>query len=239
MSRDYFNNFRRVPFCFYFGWEEFYPAENIFSVNFGYNRGDLYETRLPQTYLENSLYAGNTLRAGRDGLFQIMTSFTNKIISQVYGNSEDSYKFQLMYMPLDSGVYHDDGWTAVIGSLLPVIFLTISRLANQTISATNDIKHEGQISNAMVRSGYRKNVEFYRETILSLVYFFILAPFICLIANGLILRNGMTFSWLFCIALIFHLNAITQENIFKFIFSAKWASRTQQFLTIVSIALHI
>ena len=78
-----------------------------------------------------------------------MTSFTSRIIRQVYGFAEDSYKFQLMYMPMDTEVFHNDNFSEVVGSLLPIIFLTLAKLANQTISATNDLESESYIKNAM------------------------------------------------------------------------------------------
>ena len=54
-----------------------------------------------------------------------------------------------MYMPMDTEVFHNDNFSEVVGSLLPIIFLTLAKLANQTISATSDLESESYLKNVM------------------------------------------------------------------------------------------
>lgn len=50
-------SYERQPLCMMFGWEEFKPEENTFSIKFGYNVGVMYPSRLPQYEFEESLYS--------------------------------------------------------------------------------------------------------------------------------------------------------------------------------------
>ena len=61
-----------------------------------------------------------------------MTSVTNKIISDAEDYTGD-YKFQLMYMPMNTPIFHNDGFSEVVGSLLPLVFLGVLKLSDQTI----------------------------------------------------------------------------------------------------------
>jgi len=70
------------------------------------NRGDILSTRLPQTEYEesnqNQLYLE---QYAYTGFLQTMTTVTSKLLSKVYGLSEDDFKFELLYMPMDSGTF--------------------------------------------------------------------------------------------------------------------------------------
>ena len=74
-----------------------------------------------------------------------MTTAASNVISQVYGFSQDSYAIQMMYMPLDTPIFHDDYFWVGIGGLLPLVFLAVIKLPDQTIKATSDTVFEPQI----------------------------------------------------------------------------------------------
>ena len=53
-----------------------------------------------------------------------MTTATSKVLSEVY--NVDDFNFQVMYMPLDTGVFYNDGFVRVVASMIPVAFVAIS-----------------------------------------------------------------------------------------------------------------
>ena len=63
------------------------------------------------------------------GLLQVMTSVTNKIISEVYEVPAENYNFQIMYMPMDTNLFHNDFYWEYIGSSMPVVYLSIVKLS--------------------------------------------------------------------------------------------------------------
>ena len=79
------------------------------------------------------------------GFLQAMTSVTNKIISEVYKIPTDSYNFQIMYMPMNTSVFHNDFYWEYIGATLPVVYLAVVKLSNSIISAVGGAKYENQI----------------------------------------------------------------------------------------------
>ena len=78
--------------------------------------------------------------SGNNGFFQLMTSVTSKIISEAYGVT--NYNFQVMYMPMNTGIYHEDGFGRVIAAMLPIVFGAIVKLAGSTIKFSGDPVNE-------------------------------------------------------------------------------------------------
>lgn len=46
-----------------------------------------------------------------------MTTVTAKILTEVYGLAADSFKFEILYMPMDSGEFKNDLYAEVVFSL--------------------------------------------------------------------------------------------------------------------------
>ena len=89
-----------------------------------------------------------------------MTSVTNNIIKEVYKVPQDDYNFQVMYMPMDTPIFHNDVFgILIIGSMLPVVFLAIINLSGNTVDKTGDVNFESVIKESLARAGMRKNVE--------------------------------------------------------------------------------
>jgi len=139
-------SYRKDGLCFNLQWGEFNKDTSTFTMNFGFNFGDLYETRRPQVdYLYSTysqLFVGQW---GNTGFLQLMTTTTNKIISDVYKLPANSYNFQLMYMPLDTNEFLNDGFGFVVVQLMPIVFLAVARLPEATISQSGHIVYEGEI----------------------------------------------------------------------------------------------
>ena len=58
-----------------------------------------------------------------------MTTVTSKLLTQVYNMPEDSFKFELMYMPMDSGIFRNDMYAEVVNSLMVFTLMTIANIA--------------------------------------------------------------------------------------------------------------
>ena len=47
-----------------------------------------------------------------------MTSVTDKILTEVYGST--SHRIQMLYMPMNSVEFENDGFAEVVGALIPM-----------------------------------------------------------------------------------------------------------------------
>lgn len=56
-----------------------------------------------------------------------MTTTTSKILTEVY--EVNDFNFQVLYMPLDTGIFHNDGFVKVLAAMLPIAFVAIIKLA--------------------------------------------------------------------------------------------------------------
>ena len=71
-----------------------------------------------------------------------MTSVTNKVISEVYKVPTDDYNFQVLYMPMDTSMFHNDFYFSYIGSLMPIVYLSIVKLSQSILSTIGGAIHE-------------------------------------------------------------------------------------------------
>ena len=69
-----------------------------------------------------------------------MTSVTNKVLSEVYGS--DSHSIQMMYMPMNSGEFENDGYSEVVGALIPITIFTMINLYERVKTNTTDTDEE-------------------------------------------------------------------------------------------------
>ena len=76
------------------------------------------------------------------GFLQVMTSVTNKIISEVYNVPTENYNFQVLYMPMDTSMFHNDFYWAYIGASMPIVYLSIVKLSQSIISTIGGAIHE-------------------------------------------------------------------------------------------------
>ena len=76
------------------------------------------------------------------GFLQVMTSVTNKVISEVYKVPIDDYNFQVLYMPMDTSMFHNDFYFAYIGSVMPIVYLSIVKLSQSILSTIGGAIHE-------------------------------------------------------------------------------------------------
>ena len=79
------------------------------------------------------------------GFLQAMTSVTNKVISEVYKIPAESYNFQIMYLPMNTSVFHNDFYWEYIGATLPIVYLAVVKLSSSIISTIGDVKYENLI----------------------------------------------------------------------------------------------
>ena len=88
-----------------------------------------------------------------------MTTATSKVLTEVY--EKDDFNFQVMYMPLDTGVFYNDGFVKVLSSMMPIAFVAILKLATQVVTYSSSSEDEGEIQSKLCRIGMRKSVELY------------------------------------------------------------------------------
>lgn len=150
-----------------------------------------------------------------------MTTATNKIISEVYGVPTDSYNFQIMYMPLDTGIFTNDAYTIVVMSLLPIIFLAISRLPEVTLEKTGHIEFEKEIQSILQRLGMRKSAEMAVSFILLCIYIVFTCPLLVWVVTGPIMAHSVSYGYFFIVVLIFFANNLTMKHALRFLLPEK------------------
>ena len=66
-------------------------------------------------------------------MLQTMTTVTSKLLSEVYQVPADSFKFEMMYMPMDSGTFQNDMFAEILTTLLAFAFLAVASLATRML----------------------------------------------------------------------------------------------------------
>ena len=168
-----------------------------------------------------------------------MTSVTNKVISEVYKIPQDDYNFQLMYMPMDTGIFYNDFFWEVIGAMLPIVYLSIVKLSLSTISTIGDVNHESIIQSTLKRAGMRKSVELYVHGILTLVICLVLFPPVIYMSVEFVIYNSISYGYFFLIITIFVLNSIAQYHMVMFALPEKWSGKVNKVLDLVAIVFMI
>ena len=134
-------NYKKKGLCFVLGWNEFSPSEHKFAIDLRWNYGTILNTRLPQVeYEESSQNQLYLLQYASTGFLQAMTSVTNKILSEVYGS--DSHSIQMLYMPMNSGEFQNDGYSEVIGALIPITIFSFINLYERVKTNTTDTNED-------------------------------------------------------------------------------------------------
>ena len=130
---------RNEALCFGMAWDQFDVAGNTFAIDLRWPYGTLLSPRLPQTHYEESLQNQVYIEQyAKTGFLQAMTTVASKIISQVYG--VDDFKFQLMYMPMDSKSFYNDNFAEVVGSLIPFMIYATMSVTKTTIGMAETAK---------------------------------------------------------------------------------------------------
>jgi len=68
------------------------------------------------------------------GMLQTMTTVTSKLLTEIYSQKEGSFKFEMMYMPMDSGTFHNDMFAEVVTALLAFSLLSAANIATGVLS---------------------------------------------------------------------------------------------------------
>lgn len=71
-----------------------------------------------------------------------MTTVTAKILTEVYGLAADSFKFEILYMPMDSGEFKNDLYAEVVFSLAAFTMLAIANIGSRFISSLADVDEQ-------------------------------------------------------------------------------------------------
>ncbi len=74
-----------------------------------------------------------------------MTTVTQKIISKVYEVDESKFDIQMMYMPMNTPIFHNDLFAEVVGALAAFTIYAFVLIANKIIAETADHSNEVKI----------------------------------------------------------------------------------------------
>ena len=122
-----------------------------------------------------------------------MTSVTQKIISKVYEKDEREFSFELMYMPMNTGPFYNDGYSEVVGALASFTIYAFVLLPGRVVSELSDSR-ESRIQQMLQRAGVRKSVDLGLECILLLMILPIALPLLSwLIVDNLLKTTNFWF----------------------------------------------
>ena len=102
-------------------------------------------------------------------MLQTFTTAASKILTDVYNVPADSFKFDLMYMPMNSNVFRNDLYAEVCYAVLGFTMLALSKIATRFTSTMED-PNENSIKEMLRRLGMRKTVEFSYDTIMTIIF---------------------------------------------------------------------
>ena len=214
---DYVKKFGYIekPLCFAIAWEEFDAEKHTFSLDLRMNFGDILSPRLPQTEYEESLQNQIYLaQYAHTGMLQTMTTVTSKLLTEIYSQKEGSFKFEMMYMPMDSGTFHNDMFAEVIAALLAFSLLSAANIATRVLSTMSD-PDEQKIKEMFRRLGMRKNVEVIFETwVILLITFSLLGPLTTIGSSYLI--QTTSYGFFFVQVIIFTVRVVLQSWTIRF-----------------------
>ena len=169
------------------------------------------------------------------GLLQAMTTVTNKVISEVYAVPPTTYNFQVMYMPMNTGTFHNDFYYEYIGSTLVVVYFAILKLSDSVISTIGDVKYEDLIQSTLKRAGMRKSVELYIDGGLTILASLILFPLVTYLTVNNVIYGSLSYGFMIQAVLVFVLNYITEKHMIKFALPESSAEKVNKALEIISI----
>ena len=73
-----------------------------------------------------------------------MTTAATRVITDVYDKSADGFDIQLMYMPMNSEEFQNDGFSEVLGTLIPFTCFVIANIGARLIDEAADT-HESML----------------------------------------------------------------------------------------------
>ena len=71
-------------------------------------------------------------------MLQTMKTVTSKLLSEVYQVPADSFKFEMMYMPMDSGTFQNDNFAEVLTALLAFTCLAVANVPTRILQLIAD-----------------------------------------------------------------------------------------------------
>lgn len=143
-----------------------------------------------------------------------MTTVTSKLLTQVYDLEEGSFKFELMYMPMDSKEFHNDMYAEVVNGLMAFTLLTIANLATRILNSMAD-PDESRIKEMLRRLGMRRNVEAIFELMISLMVIPLFLIPVVVVARDQLMQTT-SFGFFFMQVVIFIFRVLTQSWMIRF-----------------------
>ena len=93
-----------------------------------------------------------------------------------------------MYSNMDTGEFHQDGFSEVTAFFVPLIIEVIGRLGLKILAIVEE-HNEDKINTILERIGMRTTVTFYKQTLVQLVYTFCFMPFVAYYSHEYLIKN--------------------------------------------------
>ena len=114
-----------------------------------------------------------------------MTSVTDKILTEVYGST--SHSIQMLYMPMNSVEFENDGFAEVVGALIPMSLAILIGFPDRLKLLTSG-SDEDKVQRLLQRLGMRKSVEVYIDYVVWLCMMPLMI-FVCFLASTSVMKT--------------------------------------------------